>query len=405
MVYLLVKSVFFLIAQTLDAFDIDSVYVPFSHSLISLAPGDAKLRAFMLKEIGDEHVQTQLEHKGAINFADEEVSRIATIRTTGDGNCLMHAACLAMIAMEDSNRVLRRALASAMHHAPWITAVKGKWTMHAMRSQAHLPEEFRVAPATLEAEWTHAMTLPTLFPDSMRADGRAMGVGGCSLLSVHVYILSQMLQRPIVVYADNDLAMAESGDGMGGLYLPVHAPTPHRSPLLLAYTPGHFTALVPFDSTTRVPLASLDRVPLSIVYDSDPTCSWEEVASLFIDVVRDGDGRPWGALTQPPRAPASLPAPASPAPAATAGVSPAPVLAPLSPAPFLAPPSPAPVLAPPSPSPAPAPPSPAPAPAATPAHASALATSGAGVLPRVAAVCEAYIAGARIRCAATPLSP
>lgn len=71
-----------------------------------------------------------------------------------------------------------------------------------------------------------------------------------SLEEVHVLALAHILRRPIIVVADvvlrdmNGEALAPIP--FGGIYLPLEcsANECHKSPLLLTYNAGHFSALV-----------------------------------------------------------------------------------------------------------------------------------------------------------------
>jgi len=71
-----------------------------------------------------------------------------------------------------------------------------------------------------------------------------------SLEEFHVFVLSHVLRRPIVVVADTVLkdssGLAFAPIPFGGVYLPLEctASRCHRSPLLLTYHASHFSALV-----------------------------------------------------------------------------------------------------------------------------------------------------------------
>jgi OTU domain-containing protein 7 len=88
---------------------------------------------------------------------------------------------------------------------------------------------------------------------------------------VHVFILSHVLRRPIIVVADT---VAKDVDGnalapvyFGGVYLPLELPHEHcfRTPLLLAYNLSHFSALLPIMTSQNV-----DDLP-EVIGTSKPT--------------------------------------------------------------------------------------------------------------------------------------
>lgn len=249
----------------------------------------------MSKEIGDEFVQTQLRKAGAINY--NPLATLFSIRTTGDGNCLLHAAGYAMFGVEDSNRLLRAELARAMANTPWIIHVQERWRVEVRHSQAALPEAFHVTAEGLEGEWADAVLRPTLAPDDARPDGRPYGIGGCSLLGVHVYVLAHILRRPVVVYADHE-GSADSGETLAGIYLPSLLPPDacSHSPVLVGYTPGHFTALVPTAPCTHAVLCSRDGVPLRVRFE-DARVNWVELVAPYMAVEGGADGRPVARLS------------------------------------------------------------------------------------------------------------
>ncbi|XP_075210608.1 OTU domain-containing protein 7B-like [Lycorma delicatula] len=88
-----------------------------------------------------------------------------------------------------------------------------------------------------------------------------------SLEEIHVLALAHVLGRPIIVIADTVLKDM-NGEALapipfGGIYLPLEcsASECHRSPLLLAYDGGHFSALVAMETQAPVSLAS--AIPLT----------------------------------------------------------------------------------------------------------------------------------------------
>lgn len=83
-----------------------------------------------------------------------------------------------------------------------------------------------------------------------------------SLEEVHVLALAHVLRRPIIVVADTVLkdmnGEALAPINFGGVYLPLEcAPREcHRSPLLLTYNAGHFSALVSMEQDREAAAAS-----------------------------------------------------------------------------------------------------------------------------------------------------
>ena len=152
-----------------------------------------------------------------------------------------------------------------------------------------MPDGFSIRPESYEDEWLTVLQLPSRRREDIGADGRPYGTFGCSLLSIHVYVLAQILKRPIIIYA-HDAAGADTGESMAGIYLPSLWPPAQcasRIPLTIAFTPGHFTALLPIrDQTTAIPTCSKDGVPLLVKFE-DPKQARYELLSQFMDVQCD----------------------------------------------------------------------------------------------------------------------
>lgn len=113
-----------------------------------------------------------------------------------------------------------------------------------------------------------------------------------SLESIHVYALSNLLCRPIIVVSDNFLKDADGRDvapiPFGGIYLPLEQDIKKcfKYPLVLAYESSHFSALVPADGddklygeklSSSVPLQAKDLSFLPVKYAIDPGSSWDMV--------------------------------------------------------------------------------------------------------------------------------
>ncbi|XP_075209840.1 OTU domain-containing protein 7B-like [Lycorma delicatula] len=115
-----------------------------------------------------------------------------------------------------------------------------------------------------------ASTEPRLRRLSVASDHSGDVSGGDiyeSLEEIHVLALAHVLGRPIIVIADTVLKDM-NGEALapipfGGIYLPLEcsASECHRSPLLLAYDGGHFSALVAMETQAPVSLAS--AIPLT----------------------------------------------------------------------------------------------------------------------------------------------
>lgn len=179
--------------------------------------------------------------------------------TSGDGNCLLHAASLSMWGLHDRTLVLRKALHSTLeslkeNHSPlWR---RWKWEQMCQNKKFNLiysEEEW-------SKEWKSLLKLSSYKPrisldnvsqsESVNLVNQEGQVYFESLEEFHVFLLAHILQRPIIIVSDT---MLHDSDGQplapipfGGIYLPLECDISscQRFPLVLAYDSAHFSALV-----------------------------------------------------------------------------------------------------------------------------------------------------------------
>ena len=114
-----------------------------------------------------------------------------------------------------------------------------------------------------------------------------------SLEAIHVYVLANLLCRPIIVLAEEMLRDHEGRPvapiPFGGIYLPLERNPDicFKYPLILAYEQSHFSALVPADGdnmllngekiSSSVPIVDKNFYLLPIKYITDPGCTWDSM--------------------------------------------------------------------------------------------------------------------------------
>lgn len=113
-----------------------------------------------------------------------------------------------------------------------------------------------------------------------------------SLEAIHVYVLANLLCRPIIVIAEEMLRDHEGNDiapiPFGGIYLPLERDPNicYKYPLVLAYETSHFSALVPADGdnlvsgekvSSSVPLVDRKLYLLPVKFAIDPGSTWDMV--------------------------------------------------------------------------------------------------------------------------------
>lgn len=204
----------------------------------------------------------------------EDVNRpLYPMVTSGDGNCLLHAASLSMWGLHDRHLALRKALHSTLESIPESSESalwrRWKWEQACQNRRYGLI----LSDEEWSREWCSLLKLSSFQPRAANACGTGGGgeagsrssdslkdaattttVYFESLEEFHVFLLAHILQRPIIIVSDT---MLHDADGeplspipFGGIYLPLECDVNacFRFPLVLAYDSAHFSALVLADT-------------------------------------------------------------------------------------------------------------------------------------------------------------
>ncbi|XKL68879.1 hypothetical protein PGB90_006648 [Kerria lacca] len=244
------------------------------------------LKEFLEKDLISISTQTSLEQANRLNWWTSFAQRLWPLSTSGDGNCLLHAASLSLWGFHDRLLTLRKALHVFLSQSSCREALWRRWK----RQQSILNAQAGLVYSEVEwrREWnaivSMASTTPRLRRQSIVSSGKGDMYGNIyeSLEEIHVLALAHVLKRPIIVVADvmlkdmNGEALAPIP--FGGIYLPIEcSPSEcHRSPLLLAYDGGHFSALVAMDcsvnitTTPAIPVVDASNELLCIQFHTDP---------------------------------------------------------------------------------------------------------------------------------------
>jgi len=193
----------------------------------------------LFSEILDVDVQKVLEEESLINWSNELMnqygSRIYPLWNRAAGDCLLDSVLQATWGVFDRDNALRKKLYEAL-------------------SEGH----HKFFPRWQEAEEIQASEMNYTLEDYQWKDDWSNIVGlaataGNSLEQMHVFALAHILRRPIIIYAVKfvkslrgetiDLARFE------GVYLPLlwDAQFCWKNPIVLGYTRGHFSALIPME--------------------------------------------------------------------------------------------------------------------------------------------------------------
>ncbi|KAM9383483.1 tumor necrosis factor alpha-induced protein 3 isoform 1-T1 [Phaethornis superciliosus] len=203
-----------------------------------------QFRETLQKALTDQSAQTSLERQRKLNWC-MEVRRLVPLKTNGDGNCLMHAASQYMWGIEDIDLVLRKTLFSALREND-TRNFKLRWQREAVKSQEFIETGLHYDTRNWEEEWEYLIEMTS--PETSGARNR---LPYNALEEIHIFILANILRRPVIVLADKVVRSLESGSSfaplnVGGIYLPLLWPAEecYRYPIVLGYDNMHFTPLV-----------------------------------------------------------------------------------------------------------------------------------------------------------------
>ncbi|XP_028845822.1 tumor necrosis factor alpha-induced protein 3 [Denticeps clupeoides] len=199
-------------------------------------------REIIQAAILDRAMQTSLEQEKRLNWC-REVKKLVPLRTNGDGNCLLHAASQYMLGVQDTDLVLRKTLYAVLKETDSGT-FRARFQTELLHSQEFTQTGLRYSTTNWEEEWEKIveMASPVSSGSGLQFD---------SLEDIHIFVLSNILRRPIIVIADNMVRSMKSGTSfspvnVGGVYLPLHWPPAecYKYPIILGYDSQHFAPLI-----------------------------------------------------------------------------------------------------------------------------------------------------------------
>ena len=203
---------------------------------------DEKFRQFVFKRVINYTIKDDLERSKTINWC-RGASNVVPLYTTGDGNCLLHAASLGMWGFQDRNYTLRKSIHTALEngkfnglHERWI-----EWRRNENRKFG-----FSLDPHQWDKEWDDEVK----FASTEKVNHGSLGY----LDEFHVFVLSNVLRRPVFLYSPPKLLSQDEGVTLQvvefyGLYLPLLWNPDYciKGPLPIVYNNGHFSALTIID--------------------------------------------------------------------------------------------------------------------------------------------------------------
>ena len=202
-----------------------------------------EFREYVFRRLIDYRVKEELEYYKVINWCRKALTFIP-LSTIGDGNCLLHAASLGMWGFQDRKFILRQAVHYALLHADG-TSLYPRWmNWHRKEMEAI---GVRLERDQWKREWYSAVDSISM---EKTRQGHLQGLN-----QFHVFVLANVLRRPIVMYSLPKIHSAVEGVTLQnlnfqGLYLPLLWDPGYckKVPLPIAFSGGHFTSLVAIES-------------------------------------------------------------------------------------------------------------------------------------------------------------
>ncbi|ELU03268.1 hypothetical protein CAPTEDRAFT_227370 [Capitella teleta] len=203
------------------------------------------------KRLLDENMQEALEGPGVLNWC-RNIRPLYALRTKGDGNCLLHAVSVAMWGMEDTSMLLRRLVYVALVEDEERGEIKKRW--HKERGVLNdNVSGFMLSSGEWEQEWE--IVVKAAESQSVNdAATRHRDLLYESLEEIHIFVLANILKRPIIVLAE-PMFRGISGHSLApnnlrGIYLPLlWKPNEcSKSPIVLGFNSLHFAPLLSFET-------------------------------------------------------------------------------------------------------------------------------------------------------------
>lgn len=273
----------------------------YTFTLPDLSIHSADFSEFLEKDLIEKSSLVALEGAGRLNWWTGVCQKLWPLATTGDGNCLLHAASLGMWGFHDRLLTLRKALHAVLTGDRFADAFYRRWRWQT--AQQNEAAGLVLCEEEWASEWDTLLRMASSQPRVRPADREMSGGKKAlpddddqphvyqSLEELHILALAHVLRRPILVVADTMLKDI-TGEPFapipfGGIYLPIECSEPcHKSPLCLTYDAAHFSALVAMDKETyadktpqlptAIPLTDADGriLPLQFAVDPGPDVVW-----------------------------------------------------------------------------------------------------------------------------------
>ncbi|KAL3882731.1 hypothetical protein ACJMK2_029043 [Sinanodonta woodiana] len=232
-------------------------FAAFQASLIALYDYPIDFRNYFEEHFLNLDLLQDLERSKVINWCPT-VKRLYALKTTGDGNCLLHAVSLTLYAIEDTEQFLRRLIYYTLS-TDTTGSFKRRWQFY------HRPNQdggatFRLKTYESSVEWESIVKTAM---NMHQQQGEMLPYA--TLESFHLYVLANILRRPIIVLAHkrdrNKFQQSLQESDFGGIYLPLEIVPAEciKTPVIIGYNKNHFSPLVTQDGDSS---SRMNVVPL-----------------------------------------------------------------------------------------------------------------------------------------------
>ncbi|VDM23975.1 unnamed protein product [Toxocara canis] len=284
--------------------------------LPNLSELPAEFRHFLEEDLIETTILKKLENSGHLNWWcwNGGGQRLWPLSTSGDGNCLLHAASLGLWGVHDRHLMLRKTLHEMITRGSRRHTLYRRWRF--AESKANQESGLTLSDEEWQKEWKILLDSAAATPrkagqplviltlceslsmlyictymyiyTKLESENSGSEQVYASLETIHVFALAHALKRSIIVVSDTVLrnAMGEelSPIPFGGIYLPLECPPEQciRSPLVLCYDSAHFSAVVTMRPTPNstllpvIPIVDRDRnlLPVHFAVDPGPDFTW-----------------------------------------------------------------------------------------------------------------------------------
>jgi hypothetical protein len=179
---------------------------------------------------------------GLFNF-NKQFTSLLVRHTLGDGNCLCNAASLAIWNTQDTDLILRICIRNNFKTLKDIIYPYFE-NEFKKNSKQLFGSNFEISKKDIQEEW--------------ESEEKCLLTQSRYLTSFHTFLLSNILCRPILLYADDPSIL----QGLGGIYLPwlwygkLPQGEEHKNPLAILYYENHYSLIVPTESEGVYPIVN-----------------------------------------------------------------------------------------------------------------------------------------------------